>query len=93
MTNAQLYIAVGVPVLALLFAMVTNFALIARVDKRIDEMGARIDEMSSRFDRRIDDLRDVLRAEMQRDHSEIMAKFADVERRLERLEGERRVIQ
>ena len=86
MPNAQLYIAVGVPVLALLFAMVTNFALISRVDKRIDEM-------SSRLDRRIDDLRDVLRAEMQRDHSEIMAKFADVERRLERLEGERRVIQ
>jgi hypothetical protein len=86
MTNVQLYIAVGVPVLAMMFAMVTNFALIARVDKRIDEM-------SSRFDRRIDDLRDVLRAEMQHDHSEIMAKFADVERRLERLEGERRVIQ
>jgi hypothetical protein len=86
MTNAQLYIAVGVPVLALLVALVPNFALIARVDKRIDEM-------SSRFDRRIDDLRDVLRAEMQRYHSEILSKLADVERRLERLEGERRVIQ
>jgi hypothetical protein len=93
MPNAQLYIAVGVPVLALLFAMVTNFALISRVDKRIDEMGARIDEMGRRLDRRIDDVKEVLRAEMQRDHSEIMAKFADVERRLERLEGERRVIQ
>ncbi len=85
MTNAQLYVAICVPVLAMIFAMVTNFALISRVDKRIDELGLRLD-------RRIDDVKDVLRAEMQRDHSEVMAKFADVERRLERLEGERRVI-
>jgi hypothetical protein len=34
-----------------------------------------------------------LRAEMQRNHSEVMARFADVERRLDRLENERRVIQ
>ena len=78
MTNTQLYIAICVPVLAMLFAMVTNFALISRVDKRIDELG-------TRFDRRIDDVKDVLRAEMQRDHSEVMSKLADVERRMERL--------
>ena len=80
MTNTQLYTVVCVPVLALIFSMVTNFALISRINKRIDEM-------SSRLDRRIDDLRDVLRAEMQRDHSEVMSKFAGVERRLERLGG------
>ena len=86
MTNTQLYIAICVPVLALIFSMVTNFALISRIEKRIDEMGARLDK-------RIDDLKEVLRAEMQRDHSEVMSRFADVERRIERLEGDRRVIQ
>ena len=85
MTNTQLYITICVPVLALLFGMVINFALISRMDKRIDELGARLD-------RRMDDMKEVLRAEMQRDHSEVMSKFADVERRIERLEGDRRVI-
>jgi hypothetical protein len=93
MTNLQFYIAICVPVLAMLFAMVTNFALISRVDKRIDEMGRQIDKRIENMDKRIDDVKEVLRAEMQRDHSEVMSKFADVERRLERLEGERRVIQ
>jgi len=86
MTDAQLYTAIGVPILALIFAMVTNFALISRVDKRIDELGAGLNA-------RIDDTKEILRAEMQRDHSEVMAKFAEMERRLDRLESERRVIQ
>src|SRR5229473_1816743 len=98
MTNTQLYIAICVPVLALIFSMVTNFALISRIEKRIDDLvgrmdergdrlDKRIDEMGARLDKRIDDLKEVLRAEMQRDHSEVMSKFADVERRIERLEG------
>ena len=97
MTDAQLYTAIGVPILALIFAMVTNFALISRVDKRIDELATglnkRIDDLGTGLNKRIDDVKDVLRAEMQRDHSEVMAKLADVERRLDRLENERRVIQ
>jgi hypothetical protein len=52
----------------------------------------------------LDNIKDVLRAEIPssdakltvvvvRNHSDAMAKFSDVERRLERLEEERRVIQ
>jgi len=97
MTDAQLYTAIGVPILALIFAMVTNFALISRVDKRIDELGAglnaRIDQLGAGLNARIDDTKEILRAEMQRDHSEVMAKFAEMGRRLDRLESERRVIQ
>jgi len=56
---------------------VTNFALISRVDKRIDEL-------ATGLNRRIDELGGGLNA-MQRDHSEVMAKFAEMERRLDRL--------
>jgi hypothetical protein len=40
MTGAQLCTVIGAPLLGLLFAMATNFALISRVDKRIDELAA-----------------------------------------------------
>lgn len=106
MTDAQLYTAIGVPVIGLLFAMVMNFALIARVDKRIDDLriDKRLDDLNLRFDKRIDDLnlridkrfedlKELFRAEMQRNHSEVMAKFAELEHRLERIKNERRVIQ
>ena len=64
----------------------------------------RLDDLRDLVNKRLDDVKDVLRAEIQssdakltvvveRNHSEAMAKFSDVERRLERLEGERRVIQ
>lgn len=53
----------------------------------------RIDDLINRIDKRIDDLKEILRAEMARNHSEILTKFAEIEHRLERLEGERRVIQ
>ena len=53
----------------------------------------RVDDLITRFDKRIDDLQEILRAEMARNHSEMMAKFAEIEHRLERFEGERRVIQ
>lgn len=99
MTDTQLYIAIGVPIIALIFAMVNNFALVSRIDKRIeaidrriDSIEKRIDEQTGRFDKRIEDMRDLLRAEMQRNHSEVMAKFSELDLRMSRLEGERRVI-
>jgi hypothetical protein len=38
MTDTQLYIAIGVPVIALVFAMVSNFALVSRVEKWIEDL-------------------------------------------------------
>ena len=64
----------------------------------------RFDDLRDLVNKRLDYIKDVLRAEIrssdakltvvvERNHSEAMAKFSDAERRLERLEGERRVIQ
>lgn len=74
MTDAQLYTAIGVPVIALIFAMVANFAMISRMDKRIEDM------------------RDLLRAEIRASTVELVAKLTDIEHRLDRIESERRVI-
>ena len=46
----------------------------------------RVDDLITRFDKRIDDLKEILRAEMARNHSEMMAKFAGIEHRLERIQ-------
>lgn len=63
----------------------------------------RLDDLRDLVNKRLDDIKDVLRAEIQssdakltvvveRNHSEAIAKFSDVGRRMERLEGERLVI-
>jgi len=74
-TDTQLYIAIGVPVIALVFAMVSNFALVSRVEKRIE------------------DLRDVLRAEAAKNQMEVISKLNILELRLSQVEGERRIVQ
>ena len=77
MTNTQIYFAFGVPIIALMFAMANSFALMScigrriyGVDKRIDGVDKRFAGVAVRFDKRIEDMRDLLRAEMQRNHSE-----------------------
>jgi hypothetical protein len=44
-------------------------------------------------DTRIGDLKELLRADMRANQSELMVKFAELDNRLSRLEGERRVVQ
>ncbi len=58
-----------------------------RLDDRIDELNNRMGELSKRLDDRIDDLRDVLRAEMAKNHSEMLHRFADLDTRLTRIES------
>lgn len=41
---------------------------------------------------RLNDVKEVLRAEIQRNQSELLLKLSEIEHRLERLETERRVI-
>ena len=74
-TDTQLNIAIGVPIIALVFAMVSNFALVTRVEKRIE------------------DLRDVLRAEAAKNQMEVISKLNILELRLSQVEGERRIVQ
>jgi hypothetical protein len=44
-------------------------------------------------DTRIGDLKELLRAEMRANQSELLAKFAELDNRLSRLVGERRIVQ
>jgi hypothetical protein len=44
-------------------------------------------------DTRIGDLKELLRADMRANQSELMVKFAELDNRLSRLEGERRIVQ
>jgi hypothetical protein len=41
---------------------------------------------------RLNDVRDTLRAEMRANQSELLAKFAELDGRLSRIEGERRIV-
>jgi hypothetical protein len=69
----------------------------AHVDRRISDLRAHVDG-------RIDDVRDGLRTEIrasqaelvtliEKNHSKLMMKFVDLDRRLGRLETERRIVQ
>ena len=56
--------------------------LSANVNNRLTDMSARFGDLS----RRIDDTRDVLRAEMAKNQSELLMKFAELDQRVSRLE-------
>lgn len=91
MTDVQLYLAIGVPMLfnALLFTLFTT-----GISKRMDDKFAALDK-------RFEDMRDLWRAELhsavtairaliEKNHSETLARFGDVDAGLTRLENERR---
>jgi hypothetical protein len=46
----------------------------------------RISDLSHHLGKRIDDVRDLLRAEMAKNHSEMLHRFADLDTRLNRIE-------
>ncbi len=65
-TNEQLYIAVGIP---LLFNAAFFGFVIAYINARFSKSDARFDGMNQRFDgidKRFDDMRDLWRAELRR---------------------------
>jgi hypothetical protein len=49
-------------------------------------VNARFASMESHFNTRLNDMRDVLRAEMAKNHSELLIKFAQLDQRISRLE-------
>ena len=50
------------------------------------EMNARSDDLRSEMNARFEDIRETLRAEMAKNHSEMLLKFAELDRRLSRQE-------
>ena len=87
-TNEQLYILVGVPMLfnATLIGLVIAYinAKIGRVESKFDGVNSRFDAVEQRFDsidRRFDDMRDLWRAELRRVEEVLDARLRHIEER------------
>jgi hypothetical protein len=72
MTDQQLYLAIGVPIVANLTALLI-FATM--MNHRVDDLNKRIDDLNRRFD----DLRDLWRAELRRVEEVLGARLKHIE--------------
>ncbi len=81
MTNEQLYIVIGIPMLfnATLIGLVIAYinAKIGRVESKFDGIDRRFDAI----DRRFDDMRDLWRAELRRVEEVLDARLKHIEER------------
>jgi len=95
--------AVG-PVATLIVVVLGIFAGNHHVDVRISGlqrfMEVRFADLTRSTDARFTsvdgkfvDMKEILRAEMRTNHSELLAKFAELDNRLTRIENERRIVQ
>ena len=87
-TNEQLYIVIGIPMLfnATLIGLVIAYinAKIGRVESKFDAVDSRFDAVDKRFDaidRRFDDMRDLWRAELRRVEEVLDARLKHIEER------------
>lgn len=53
---------------------------------RISDLGKRMDDLNHHLGERISDTRDTLRAEMAKNHSEMLHRFGDLDARLSQIE-------
>jgi hypothetical protein len=90
MTDVQLYMAIGVP---MLFNFLLFTAFMTMVNRQMDqqkdlwraELGRHEANMEIRFGE--------LRTLIERNQSEMLARFSEIDARLNRLENERRILQ
>ena len=78
-TNAQLYLAIGVP---LLFNSILFVVVLAYIGSRFEGVEKRFDAADLRFDavdRRFDDMRDLWRAELRRVEEVLDARLKHLE--------------
>jgi len=80
-------IALLTPVATLAIVMVGFLYSNRRIDDLRSDMEHRIGDLRTDIEHRISDLGDALRAEMAKNHSEMLARFADLDTRLTRLES------
>lgn len=84
MTNQQLYLAIGIPLLFNASLIGVLFALLnAKFDAKFEAVNARFDAINARLDaidRRFDDMRDLWRAELHRVEEVIDARLKHLER-------------
>ena len=88
MTNEQIYILIGIPMLfnATLIGLVMAYinARFGKVESRFDAIDSRFDAVNARFDavdRRFDDMRDLWRAELRRVEEVLDARLKHIEER------------
>lgn len=78
MTNLQLWLAIGVPVLLNATLVITLFALLrSNMNQRFDAVDQRFDAVNQRFD----DMRDLWRAELRRVEEVLDARLKHLEDR------------
>ena len=102
MSEMQFYVSVAVMptvtiIVVLIGVLLNNNTLNARLSDLRSEMNARFQGIDGRFEQmngrfadfydRLGDVRDTLRAEMSKNHSEMLSKFAELDLRLSRLEA------
>jgi hypothetical protein len=81
MTNEQLYLVIGAP---MLFNAVLIGLLVAYINAKFDGVNTRFDGVNERFagiDKRFDDMRDLWRAELHRVEEVIDARLKNLEQR------------
>jgi hypothetical protein len=77
-TNEQLYLAIGVP---LLFNATLVLILMAWVNAKLDGMNSKFDARFNAIDKRFDDMRDLWRAELHRVEEILDARLKHIEER------------
>jgi hypothetical protein len=78
MTNEQLYLAIGIP---MLFNAGLIGILLAYINQRFTETDRRMTSLEQRLDKRFDDLRDLWRAELHRVEEVLDARLKHLEAR------------
>ena len=92
MSDTQFYISVAVMptvtiIIVLIGVLLNNTNMNARLNDLRGDMNLRFEDLRNEMNGRIGELRDTLRAEMSKNHSEMLAKFAELDSRLYRLEA------
>jgi hypothetical protein len=78
MTNTQLYLAIGVPILFNVFVTITLFA---GLTSRITSLNQRMSDGFATVNQRFDDMRDLWRAELRRVEEVLDARLKHLEER------------
>lgn len=78
MTNAQLYLAIGVP---LVFNTALSLTIYMLLTARLGDLATRMDDRFAAINQRFDDLRDLWRAELKRVEEILDARLKHLEER------------
>lgn len=80
MSETQFFTAIAIaPTMSLIIVLVGYIVQNANLNARMAELRTDINSRFSDYSLRLDDLRDTLRAEMAKNHSELLARIAEHE--------------